>query len=306
MQKQKPYPLLHIIYAYYVDRQVDLGDNSSMDKRTQRLVDGWLAQHSSVNTQAAYRRDIVGFLDWCATTGRRPLRVGPADIDAYRDHCLTDGAGTATVARRLSGTGSFFRFAAQSGAVSADPVEDVDRPTSPDPAGSAVLDADEVAALVASAQLLGAKAAALVSILVLDGLKLGETLAMDVGDASLRRAPASVAVVRRGDRTTVPISATTSALLAAYVGRRRSGPLFLGDSPIPNEAGPTRLTRFGADFILKRAGSQAGIDKPVSASLLRRSYIAEAHRSGLAMPEISRQVGHRDVRETARFVRRDT
>ena len=276
-----------------------------MERRIQRLVDGWLAEHPSANTQAAYRRDLNGFLDWCTTTGRRPLRVGPADIDAYRDQCLTDGAGTATVSRRLSGIGSFFRFAAQSGVVPGDPVEDVDRPTSPDPAGSAVLDTDEVAALVSSAQLIGAKAAALVALLALDGLKLGETLAMNVGDASLRRERASVAVVRRGDRTNVPISATTATLLEAYVGRRRSGPLFLGDSPVPNDSGPTRLTRFGADFILKRVGSQAGIDIPVSASLLRRSYIAEAHRAGHAMPEISRQVGHRDVRETARFVRHE-
>src|SRR5581483_3129917 len=127
----------------------------------------------------------------------------------------------------------------------------------------------------------------------------------DVGDTSLGRTNASVAVSRRGDRTVVPITAMTSALLAAYIDRRQSGPLFLGDSPVPHDGGPTRLTRFGADFILKRVGSTAGIDKPVSAATLRRSYIAAAHRSGRPMPEISRQVGHREVRETARFVRQE-
>ena len=275
-----------------------------MDGQTQRLVDGWLAGHPSANTQAAYRRDIDGFLDWCATTGRRALLVGPADIDAFRDACLSDGAGTATVARRLSGIASFFRYAAQSGAVRADPVDGVDRPTLPDPADSAVLDGEELAALVASAQDVGGKAAALVTLLALDGLKLGETLALDVDDAILGRTPASVAVTRRGNPTVVPISATTSDLLATYIGRRRSGPMFLGDSPLPQASPPTRLTRFGADFILKRVGSAAGIDKPVSASALRRAYIAEAHRAGRPMQEISRQVGHRETRETARFVRR--
>ena len=274
-----------------------------MDRRTQQLVTGWLATHPSANTQTAYRRDVLGFLDWCAATGRRPLLVGPADIDAYRDQCLSDGAWTATVARRLSGIGSFYRFAAQSGAVPTDPVAGVDRPASPDPADSTTLTARELAVVVASARDLGAKAAALVALLALDGLKLGETLAMDVGDTSLRRERASVAVTRRGDRTDVPISATTSALLAAYIGRRRSGPLFLGDSPVPHDGGPTRLTRFGADFILKRVGSEAGIDKPVSASALRRSYISEAHRTGRPIAEISRQVGHRQARETARFLR---
>ena len=259
----------------------------------------------SPSTQTAYRRDVVGFLDCCAATGRRPLRVGPTDIDAYRDQCLSRGAGTATVARRLSGVGSFYRYAAQSGAVRTDPVEGVDRPTSPDPAGPSVLKGDELAALVASAQQVGAKAAALVALLALDGLKLGETLAMNVGDASLDQGPSRVALTRRGDRTAVPISATTADMLAAYIGRRRSGPLFLGESPVPHRGGRTRLTRFGADFILKRVGAEAGIDKPVSAGLLRRSYIAEAHRAGHPMPEIRRQVRHRDVRESARFVRQE-
>src|SRR5581483_9584691 len=169
-----------------------------------------------------------GFVRWCGQTGRRPLSTGSTDIDAYRDESLSDGAGPATVARRLSGISSFFRFATESGALRSDPVEGVERPASPDPGDSPVLDGEEVGALLASAHDVGTKAAALVALLALEGLKLGETLAMDVGDASLGRAPATVAVSRRGDRTAVPITATTSALLATYIGRRRSGPLFLG------------------------------------------------------------------------------
>jgi site-specific recombinase XerD len=273
-----------------------------MDGRTERLVEGWLARDLAANTRSAYRHDFEGFVGWCRATGRRPLAADRGDIDAYRDHCLSGGAGSASVARRLSGIASFFRYAAAAGAVSGDPVDGVDRPTSPDPAESPVLGGDEVAGLVASASGLGAKAAALVAILALDGLKLGETLAMDVGDASLGPPSAWVAVTRRGQRTEVPISAATANLLGAYIGRRRTGPLFLGDSPVPHAGGPARLTRFGADFILKRAGSAAGIPTPVSAAVLRRSFIAEAHRSGRPITEITRQVGHRDVRETSRFL----
>jgi site-specific recombinase XerD len=277
-----------------------------MDRRTARLVTDWLAKHPSVNTQSAYRHDVEAFVRWCRATGRRPLAAGPADIDAYRDQCLADGVAAATVARRLSGIASFFRYAAERGAVPGDPVEGVGRPASADPADSPVLDGAELAGLIGSASGFGPKAAALVALLSLDGLKLGETLAMDIDDASLGRGRASVAVTRRGDRTEVPISATTAGLLRAYIGRRQTGPLFLGDSPAARHAaGQARLTRFGADFILKRAGAAAGIDKPVSATVLRRSYIAGAHLAGRAMADISRQVGHREVRETARFVRQE-
>src|SRR5581483_11457114 len=111
-----------------------------MERRIERLVDPWLALHPSANTQAAYRHDVEQFVDWCTATGRRPLSSKPADIDAYRDQCLADGAGPATVARRLSGLASFFRHAAEPRSVRADPVGGVDRPTLHEPAESPVLD----------------------------------------------------------------------------------------------------------------------------------------------------------------------
>src|SRR5690348_13093731 len=120
-----------------------------MDRRTERLVEEWLATHASANTQSAHRHDVEGFAGWCGTTGRRPLAARRADIDAYRDHCLSEPVGAATVARRLSGIASFFRYAAAVGAVTGDPLEGVDRPASPDPTASPVLDGDEIAALVA-------------------------------------------------------------------------------------------------------------------------------------------------------------
>jgi integrase/recombinase XerD len=275
------------------------GKISGMDRRTQRLVDGWLAGHPSPNTRAAYRQDLTRFARWCAAAGSRPLAVGPEDLDTYRDACLAEGASTATVARRLSGIASFFRYAAAKGAVRGDPAGAVERPVATDPAQAPVLDPGEMQALLAAAGGLGPKAEALVMLLGLDGMKLGEALAIDVGDVSLGRPP-SVSLERRGAAQIVSLSKLTAKALAAYIADRRSGPLFLGDSAIDRR--PARLTRFGADFIIKRAGSAAGIDRPISANTLRRSFITDAHREGRSLEVIARHVGHRDVRETARFV----
>lgn len=275
------------------------GKISGMDRRTQRLVDGWLAGHPSPNTQAAYRQDLVRFAGWCAAAGLRPLAVAPADLDTYRDACLADGASTATVARRLSGIASFFRYAAAEGAVQGDPAGGVERPVANDPARAAVLDPGEMRALLAAAGGLGHKAEALVMLLGLDGLKLGEALAIDVGDLSLRRTP-SVSLERRGTPQTISLSKLTAQALSAYIADRRAGPLFLGDSATDRR--PARLTRFGADFIIKRAGAAAGIPRPISANTLRRSYIAGAHREGRSLEAIARHVGHREVRDTARFI----
>jgi site-specific recombinase XerD len=227
------------------------------------------------------------------------LEASAADLDDYRDACLASGASPATVTRRLSGVASFFRYVASTGTVDANPVDDVDRPAQ-DTAGRAVLDDSEMAALVDSADDLGPKTAALVALLALDGMKLGEVLAIDVPRVRIDDVPVAVELTRRGRAEAVAVSPRTAAAVAAYVAARRRGPLFLGDSAV--SARPSRLTRFGADFLIKRAGVAAGLDKPVSASMLRRSYIDAAHRAGTPLAVIAQHVGHREVRETARLI----
>jgi integrase/recombinase XerD len=271
-----------------------------VDRRTQRLLDAWLAERPSPNTQAAYRRDLTTFFAWCALTGREPFSVLGSDLERYRDACLEDGASVATVARRLSGIASFFRHAAAQDALRDDPMAGVDRPTLANPAESSVLDAAEVDSLVGAAFGLGAKTAALVTLLALDGMKLGETLNLDVGDVRVGQRAAWVSVQRRGRRQQLRLSPQASEAIARYVSQRRSGPLFLGESAVAHQ--PSRLTRFGADFIIKRASVAARIDKTVSANVLRRSYIGVAYEAGTPLEEISRHIGHRELRDTARFI----
>jgi site-specific recombinase XerD len=269
-----------------------------VDRRTEALVAAWLATKASPNTRTAYERDLLGFTAWCDERGRRALDAGTGELDAYRDACLAAGASPATVTRRLSGIASFFRFVTGAGARGSNPADDVERPA-PDPQRP-TLDDHELAALVGAATDLGPKTAALVALLALDGMKLGEVLAVDVPRVRLADDPVAVELTRRGRRTAVAITPETATAVTAYVAARRRGPLFLGDSAVADRS--TRLTRFGADFLIKRAAVAAGIAKPVSASMLRRSYMDAAHRAGTPLADIADHVGHREVRETARIV----
>ncbi len=270
-----------------------------MDRRTQTLVAAWLATQRSDNTRDAYERDVHAFARWCASHGTRFLDARADDLDHYRDESLAAGASAATVVRRLSGIASFFRYAAGAGAVDDNPADDVERPD-PDPAATAALDDAEVAAMLGAADALGPKTAALIALLALDGMRLGEVLAIDVPGVHVDGDTVSVEVRRRGERGRVAVADRTAGAVAAYVARRRRGPLFLGERPTAPE--PTRLSRFGADFLIKRAAAAAGIAKPVSANVLRRSYVEAAHRAGTPLAAIARHVGHKEARETARML----
>lgn len=262
------------------------------------LVAAWLAQQQSDRTRGAYRSDLTSYTGWCEQSGRDPLAADSAALGAYRDACLAEGASSATVSRRLSAIASFFRHAVAAGEAPTNPADAVARPDSPTEPPPA-LDDEELESLLDAAQRLGPKTAALVALLALDGLKLNEALAINVPHVRLDPPP-TISVERRGVRQPIPITGHSAELVGSQIANRRRGPLFLGDSPTRERA--DRLTRFGADFLIKRAGAEAELDKAVSANLLRRSYIGAAHRAGTAMEDIAQQVGHRQVRDTARYL----
>lgn len=272
---------------------------SDVNRRTHRLVSAWLATQRSDNTRDAYRRDMASFARWCDEHGADALAATREDLDRYRDDCLASGASPATVTRRLSGVASFFRYANAAGTIEDNPAEAVARPD-PESPGRAKLDDAELESLVNAAEELGPKTASLVNLLALDGLKLGEVLAIDVPSIRLTGSAVSVELQRRGEHNELEVSARTASAVSAYVAKRRQGPLFLSERPAAREL--ARLSRFGADFLIKRAGAAAGIEKPVSASVLRRSYIGAAHRAGMPLDAIALQVGHKEVRETARML----
>jgi integrase/recombinase XerD len=265
-----------------------------------QLLGEWLPTIGSPNTRAAYRTDLGDYAAWCARQGQSPLAAGPAEIERYRGHCEAMGASPAVVARRLSAVSSFYRYAAASEAVTANPVMSVTRPSTEGRLSEPALEEQEAQALLDAAAALGPKVAALVGLLLLDGLKLGEVLSLDTGDLSGTGDGTVAAVTRRGVRQQVPLDQRTASAITVYLAGRTSGPLLLGDSPTQNRNG--RLTRFGADFLLKRATGKAGLERRISANVLRSTYITAAHRRGTALADIQRHVGHLHTRDTRRYL----
>lgn len=273
------------------------------DRRLDGLTRDWLAGLGSSNTRDAYGRDLASFRIWCEGHGRAPLEAGAAEIDSYRDACDDEGAGRATIARRLSALSSFFDHAVSAAAVRVNPVVGVDRPpprARPTGTGPVSLDRAESAALFEAAVDLGPKVGTLVALLLWDGLKLGEALALDVARLDGRGRSLRATVLRRRAAVVVPLDERSARAIERYLCGREDGPLLLGESPTHGTG--SRLTRFGADFLLKQAARHAGLERPVSANTLRRTYIADAHRRGSSVEDIQRQVGHRNTRDTRRYL----
>jgi integrase/recombinase XerD len=271
---------------------------------TERMMAAWLENLTSPRTREAYGRDVSAFGAWCTANGHDLLQVGTTEVSSYRDDCRVEGVQPSTIARRLSALASFYDHALRARAVAANPVAEVARPLRRRDALSGEtpdvgLMKREVAALFAAAARLGPKVVVLVGLLVLDGLKLAEVLALDI--QHLRRAGRTMqaTVTRRGVPQAIELDERTAHAIATYVHARTAGPLLVGDSP--TQDGTSRLTRFGADFLLKRAAAGAGLER-LSANTLRRTHIAMSHHDGATVEAIADRVGHANPRDTRRYL----
>jgi integrase/recombinase XerD len=276
-------------------------DSNQLERQFTTLVAAWLFTHRSGSTRAAYGADLAHFAAWCANSGRVPLRVDDREVARYRDDCGAAGASPATVSRRLSALASFYRHAEDADEVDTNPTDNVARPDTYESSSTDELDESERRALVAAAGDVNLKAAALVDLLLLDGVKLGEALRADVAD--LTSPPPALTVGRRGRLQSVILCAATVATIDAYLRTRTTGPLFLSDTPGRERQ---RLTRAGAHYLLKRASAHAGLTKTISANTLRRSYVANAHHAGVPLDDIQVAVGHDDRRTTRRLLPHNT
>ncbi len=275
-------------------REVPQRINTTIEAAT----DAWLAQYSSANTRAAYASDLRAFLAWFGDDSSA-LAVTPETIDDYRDVRESSGVSQATVNRQFTALRAFYATVRERG-------NRVDNPFGSRPGAVAhssstgILDAGDVTRLEAAADD-DPRTAVLVHLLLVQGMRLAEVLALDHADVSGTLNAKRLRVARHNEQMTVALPCASSRSMAALERTTRDpGPLFLG--PARGRAGAVRLTRFGADHLLKRAAAAAGIVQSVSANVLRRTHVTNAHDDGVAIDDIRQTMGHRDVRTTRRYL----
>ena len=262
----------------------------------QLAVAAWLETCRSANTRAAYRTDFSHFAAWCRAGEIDLFELRERDLLRYRSESEADGAGPATVARRLSAIASFSAFASDTG--TARPAPHVARPGVATQSSAEVLTEDDAIALLTAADRTNPRSALLIRLLMLDGLKVGEAVRADAADVA-GRPPRMTLMLRDRAACAIRLHSDTAAAVHAYLAGRREGPLLFSERRARE---PDRLTRYGVDYVVKQAAEAAGLKRAVSGNTLRRRYVIAAHQRGIALDDIRRNAGHADERTTRRYL----
>lgn len=146
---------------------------------------------------------------------------------------------------------------------------------------------------------LSTRDAALLLFLVDTGVRVGELLALNLGDLDLNSGAALVRKSKNRKPRAVFVSHKTRRALVTYL-RHRDG---AGDgAPLWIAEEGERLTYSGVRHLLERRAKQVGVPAP-SAHSFRRLNALLSLRAGVDLLSIARLLGHSDLSTVSRYVR---
>lgn len=270
-------------------------------RRVQVLVAAWLASFNSIHTQKAYARDMKMWLTFCDEKQIDPLQAIRVHVDAWK----TIGAGYSdpaptSLSRRLSAISSWYDYLVFEEVLDKSPAAHIRRPKiDQNYSPTRGLTKQEAAAFLAAAADAGPREDAVVSLLMLSGLRCAELVLADVSDLGQDRGHRTLDVVRKGGaKQRVPLSPLATGPLDTYLGGRVSGALVT--TKTGERISPTQVFR-----IVRKVAIAAGVAhaEEISPHSLRHTFATLSLDAGATLRDLQDAMGHRDPKTTMRYDR---
>ncbi len=166
-----------------------------------------------------------------------------------------------------------------------------------------ILTDDEVCRLLdaCSSRPAGLRNRALIAILYRGGLRINEALDLFPKDIDLEAGSIRVLNGKGGRARTLGIDPAAGAFVERWL-EVRSELGMNGSHPVFCTLAGARMTDAYIRVLLPRLARKAGIDKRVHADGLRHTHAAQLRAEGVDIGIISKQLGHRSIATTARYL----
>ncbi|SDG54669.1 tyrosine recombinase XerC [Roseospirillum parvum] len=275
---------------------------------------GWLAAERRVSphTLSAYGRDLSAFLGFLVEHLGQPPGVAelaalkPADLRAFLAARAGQGLARTSQARAMSTLRGFFRHLERQGVVSNPALATVRSPRRPSSLPRPLEEAEALETLSAAGELqdepwLAARDIALFTLLYGAGLRLGEALALNVGQ---RPGGDSMVITGKGGRQRlVPILPVVREAIAAYLA---ACPFALGaDDPLFVGKRGGRLNPGVVQRQMRRLRALLGLPESATPHALRHSFATHLLARGGDLRTIQELLGHASLTTTQRYTQVD-
>ena len=252
-------------------------------------------------TRITYQRALRAWAQWCAAHDLDLLSVRREHVELWLRELEARDLSPATRALRLAAVAGYYETAVEEEALARNPAARVRRPKVGKDSQRLGVDRHEGPALLAAAEQAGPRDYALLCLLLLNGLRIGEALGLRPCDLRSERGH-RIAQVRRkgGAREDIALPPRTAAAIDTLVDAR--GQLDL-EAPLFVDAEGAPLDVFDAQRIVRRLARHAGIRKHLTPHSFRHGFITAALDAGVPLHKVQDAAGHADPRTTRRYDR---
>ena len=274
---------------------------------------GWLAheRRASRHTVDAYGRDLAAFLRFLAGHLGFPPGLGdldgltPADFRSYLASRAGHGLGRTSVARAMSTLRGFFRFLDRAGLAHNAAIGAIRTPRVPQSIPKALTETDARMAVEAVGDLsdepwVARRDTALLLLLYGCGLRIGEALALNRGQAPAAKAGDTMVVTGKGNKQRmVPVLPVVARAMDDYLAacpypQGDDDPLFVG----------VRGKRLNAGVVqrqVRRLRALLGLPETATPHALRHSFATHLLSGGGDLRTIQELLGHASLSTTQRY-----
>ena len=252
----------------------------------------------SPNTCQAYLADVRAFLS--SAQGREPLKVRPADIDAYFWSLRSRELSAGTLARKIQALRSFYRFQAAEERIADDPTRRLRSPRKVErlPRVLAPAQAQAVVRASDSGSFEGLRSRAIAELLYGTGVRASELLGLRPESVNLEEGWLRVRGKGSKERM-VPMHERANAVLRRYLLARRQR--FEGrasDAEVFVSRSGRRLSRVQMWRDVRRLGIKAGIGRTLHPHTLRHSFATHMLANGADLRALQELLGHASLTTT--------
>jgi integrase/recombinase XerD len=211
-------------------------------------------------------------------------------IECYVRAMEARGLAATTIDRRVSTVCGFYRFAHIDGRIPSNPAQYVRRPKV-HPSDARGLDRSELGAFLFAAERFDQAHAALAVLLGLNGLRVSEACATNIGDLGFERGHRTLRIIGKGNKPAIiPLVPRTARTIDLAIGERTAGPIIL-------RRDSQRLDRRTAHRWVRSIARRAGLGQ-VHPHMLRAAFIMCALDAGVPLRGVQIAARHADPRTT--------
>ncbi|MEX1218076.1 MAG: site-specific tyrosine recombinase [Acidimicrobiales bacterium] len=268
----------------------------------------WLSAERgrSVNTLAAYRRDLISYCRWIATSNRSLASIRASDLDAYVGVLRERGLAPSSVKRATVAVRSLHRFRSDEGLSEIDPSSGIETPRVPAGLPKALTEQDVLKLLeqVDGDSAVARRDRAILEVLYGTGARISEVCALGLGDVDLDGG--LLRLFGKGSKErVVPIGRFARVAIAQWLDEEGRGVFSPdqfakrtdADAVFLNSRGG-RLSRQGAWAIVRKYGDAAGLGNRLTPHVLRHSCATHMLDHGADIRAVQELLGHASIATT--------